>query len=617
VGDFNRDGKLDLAITVDQSSGYSQVVIFLGNGDGTFQTPVGYVTGVFGGAPTVADFNGDGIPDLIIGAPGTVGSILLGNGDGSFQLPMYVFLGTGIIAVADFNQDGSPDLAGGNADGSATNAVSVMLSTAFKAVSPASLSFGSQGVSMTSVAQTITIRNSSNLKFNIASIVASGNFSQTNDCGASLVPGAQCAVIVTFSPTATGLQSGAITVTDTTKISPLAIPLSGTGVNGPFLTPYPGRANFAPQGVGTSSSPAIIMLMNTGNAPMNINGISLTGADSSDFTQVNNCGKSLPAAGSCMVKVTFIPTAAGSRTASLAVSDTAPGSPQTASLAGTGLGPIANLSPNSLTFASQTVGTTSAAQIVTLTNMGSGPLNITGIVASGDFEETNTCNTSLAAGGNCQISVTFKPTATGNRAGDVTIADDASDSPQKISLSGPGASFAISAAAPSPASVSAGGSATTTVTITSVGGFKQNVGLSCGSIMLNGSAATTDPPACKFSPSSVSNASGTSSLTISTTGPSASRAPVSLRSRRFFYAMLLPILGVALLGSGFRSRKNKLLGICLAISGLLFLGACGGGNSGGGGGSGAGGTPAGTYTISISAAAGSTLNTTKVTLTVQ
>ena len=260
---------------------------------------------------------------------------------------------------------------------------------------------------------------------------------------------------------------------------------------------------------------------------------------------------------------------------------------------------------------------------MTLTNTGSSPLNITGIAASGDFGETNTCNTSLAAGGSYQISVTFAPTATGSRAGSVTITDNASGSPHKMVLSGTGAAppgFAISAPAPSPAAVSVGGSATSTVTITSVGGFNQSVALSCGSITLNGAAATTDPPTCKFNPSSVSNASGTSTLTLSTTGPTASLAPVSMRSRALFYAMLLPILGIAVIGAGFSSGPKKLVGTslaCLMISGLLFLAACGGGNSGGGGGGGTGGTPAGTYTISISGSAGAVLNATKVTLTVQ
>jgi hypothetical protein len=246
----------------------------------------------------------------------------LGNGDGTFQPPTFNFLSDGPIAVADFNQDGSPDLAAGTGYGLPSNNLSVMLSIAFKAVLPSALNFGSQGVGTTSAPQTITISNPSNVSFNITKIAASGNFSQTNNCGASLAPGVHCTVTVSFTPTATGLASGAITVTDNTKISPLAIPLSGTGVNGPFLTPFPSRVNFAPQAVGTSSTPAAVMFLNTGNASLNINGISIPGADSSDFTQINNCGSSLPVAGSCTAEVTFTPMAAGSRTASIAVSDT-------------------------------------------------------------------------------------------------------------------------------------------------------------------------------------------------------------------------------------------------------------------------------------------------------
>jgi hypothetical protein len=403
AGDLNGDAKLDLAVTSGEAATQGTIFILRGNGDGTFQEAVGYADGQEYGLPSVSDLNGDGKLDLIVGSSfyGYVASILLGNGDGSFQPPTFNFLSdVSPIALADFNQDGSRDLAGAKL-GFPAASVTVMLSAAFKSISPASLNFGSCGLGTTSAPQTITISNPGNIVFNIASIVASGNFSQTNDCVGSLAVGARCTVNVAFAPTATGLQSGAITVTDSTKISPVAIPLSGTGVNGPFLTPYPSRVNFSPQNQGTSSSPAAVMLVNTGNAALSISSIGVTGADASDFSLKSACGSSLLPGASCSVSVTFTPTAGGSRTASVSITDTAPGSPQSVSLGGTGLGPVANLNPNQLTFASQTVGTTSAPQVVTLTDTGSGPLNITSIVASGDFAETNTCSTSLAAGSNC------------------------------------------------------------------------------------------------------------------------------------------------------------------------------------------------------------------------
>src|SRR5947208_16765089 len=78
-----------------------------------------------------------------------------------------------------------------------------------------------------------------------------------------------------------------------------------------------------------------------------------------------------------------------------------------------GPAPVASLSPTSLTFASQSVGTTSAAQTVTLTNTGSAALAINIVVARWGVAETNNCGGSLAAGGNCSIRVTLTPTASG------------------------------------------------------------------------------------------------------------------------------------------------------------------------------------------------------------
>lgn len=320
TADFNGDGKLDLAVS--SSSG---VFILLGNGDGTFKAPVNYH---FGGSWIgVADFNGDGKLDLAVSSGAFESYISLGNGDGTFQRPTEYLLSNGLsptLTVGDFNRDGVPDWAAGQAG---PGTIDVMLSAAFKAVAPASLNFGSQGAGTTSNPQTINISNPSNVKINIASITSSGNFSQTNNCGASLGLGASCQVSVTFSPTTTGSQSGNITVTDSTRISPLAIPLSGTGVNGPFLTPYPSRQNFSPQAVGVRSSPAAIILENTGNASLNVTGVSIMGMNSSDFTQTNNCAAPLAPAGTCTANVKFTPTVGGSRIANLSVSDTAPGSP--------------------------------------------------------------------------------------------------------------------------------------------------------------------------------------------------------------------------------------------------------------------------------------------------
>ncbi|HXM63383.1 MAG TPA: FG-GAP-like repeat-containing protein [Terriglobales bacterium] len=618
AGDFNRDGKLDLAVTSGEEQTEGAIFILLGNGDGTFQEAVGYPDGQEYGLPSVGDLNGDGNLDLIVG--GYVASILLGNGDGSFQAPTFNFLSDGSdIAVADFNLDGAPDLAGGK-QSSAGSSLTVMLSAAFKAISPASLNFGSQGVDTTSAPQTITISNSSNVVFNIASIVASGNFSQTNNCVGSLAIGARCSVNVIFAPATTGLLTGAITITDNTKVSPVAIPLSGTGVNGPFLTPYPSRVNFSPQDQGTSSTPATIMLVNTGNAPLSLSSVSITGADAPDFRQKNACGSALAVGASCSVNVTFTPTAGGSRTASLSITDSAPGSPQSVSLSGTGLGPVANLNPNQLTFASQTVGSTSAAQAVTLTNTGSGPLNITSIAASGDFGETNTCNTSLAPGGNCQISVTFTPKAAGSLLGAVTITDNATGSPQVIALSGTGTivpDFSIGPASGSSnsATITAGQTASFNLAITPAGSFSGMVNLNCAI-----TPAVTPAPVCTV-PASVNVTEGTAvavTAKIYTTAAAATAGTVSqakLPPGTMAITWATVLLASGLLFAGYR-RRVPVLGIPMIAVVLLGMPACGGSSSSP---TTMPGTPAGTYTATVTgtSSAAKLTNKTNLTLVVQ
>jgi hypothetical protein len=114
VADFNGDGKLDLAVTTNWNFN-GTVGVLLGNGDGTFQPVRNFAAGNFPGSLTVADFNGDGIPDLAaVEVNGGTASVLLGNGDGSFQPPQTFVSGGAFafsLAVGDFNGDGKPDLA--------------------------------------------------------------------------------------------------------------------------------------------------------------------------------------------------------------------------------------------------------------------------------------------------------------------------------------------------------------------------------------------------------------------------------------------------------------------------------------------------------------------------
>src|SRR5207248_820902 len=138
-----------------------------------------------------------------------------------------------------------------------------------------------------------------------------------------------------------------------------------------------------------------------------ISSIAVTGTNSADFAQTNTCGSSLAAGANCAINVTFNPTASGSRTAAVTVTDSASNSPQAASLSGTGTAPAASFAPASIPFGNQPVNTTSPAQAVTLSNTGYAPLTISSIAVTGtnssDFAQTNNCGSSLAANSSCTI----------------------------------------------------------------------------------------------------------------------------------------------------------------------------------------------------------------------
>jgi len=141
-----------------------------------------------------------------------------------------------------------------------------------------------------------------------------------------------------------------------------------------------------------------------------------------------------------MISVTFTPTAKGVRTAAVSIADGGGGSPQTISL--TGSGTVVSVTPSSLNFGSQQVGTISPGMLISVTNLGATTLNITGINITGinstDFIQTNSCGTRLPAGGTCSIIVNFIPTKTGTRTASVNVNDDGGGSPQTVRLSGTG-----------------------------------------------------------------------------------------------------------------------------------------------------------------------------------
>jgi hypothetical protein len=183
-----------------------------------------------------------------------------------------------------------------------------------------------------------------------------------------------------------------------------------------------------------------VKLTNAGNGQLNITGITMTGLEGWDFAQSNNCPPSVASGASCLITVTFTPTAQGVRAASISITDNAPGSPQAVPL--TGRGTFLKWSPREMNLGNQPVGTSSPAHAITLTNAGTAPITLFSVqiggVNPGDFTQTSNCGSSLNPGASCTIRVTFTPTAVGSRLGHVAIRDSAFGGTHVVGLIGKG-----------------------------------------------------------------------------------------------------------------------------------------------------------------------------------
>jgi Abnormal spindle-like microcephaly-assoc'd, ASPM-SPD-2-Hydin/Beta-propeller repeat len=226
--------------------------------------------------------------------------------------------------------------------------------------------------------------------------------------------------------------------------------------------------------------------------------------------------------------------------------------------------------PASLTFPAQLVTTPSATMPVTLTNNGNATLNIASIAASGDFSQSNTCGTSVAAGMTCTITVTFTPTTAGNRTGTISVSDDANGSPQTIPLSGTGTDFTITA--PASETVTRGSSKMFNVTVTPLGGFNQAVMLTC-----TGAPTTT---ACAVSPTSVTP-DGTNPINSQVTVMSMGLLPSvpTQGPRPSNRQIVLFAMGLALLAMVFAARRLRTrVGLAGAMLVMFAVAGCGGGH---------------------------------------
>ncbi len=660
AGDFNGDGRMDLAIASSSGSG-DGVAVLLGNGDGTFQPEHDYGAGM-NGPIAVGDFNNDGKLDLI-GA----NAVLLGSGDGTFGFPLtFSVVSQGTLtglAVADFNHDGKLDVAAlavannspvfailaGNGDGTFTVGPTLNAGSNPTAVATGDLNgdgkpdlvVGDSGANgqapnvvvllgvgdgtfqnpVTTVAgNRISAVAVSDLDFDGKADVVISNKGWGDV--ALLLGNGDGTLQVPMQFYLNNFSTGAVSVADfngdgkpdiaVAGFSSISVLLSGSGPRGPAALLSPPTLGFGNENVGYSSAAQTALLSNSGSSNLDISGITISGPQSGDYQQTNFCGASLAPAANCLINIVFSPLSAGVRTAVLEVTDNAAHSPQTINLSGTAGLFTVSVAPASLTFASQYTGSTSASQAVILTNTGNELLVINSIGVAGanasDFLQTNNCGSpiggfplALAVGDNCQVNVSFAPTEGGTRAAALTFINNASNSPQTVALSGTAQDFSVTVVSPSQ-TVSAGHAATYNLTVNPGGGFNQMVGMSC-----TGAPAQST---CSVSPSSFTlngSASQPVTVTVTTTGSSAglTRPPSgpALASAYVLSLSWFGILGlVSSLGLAGRRRPwrrgwlRALASVCLFGIGMTIC-ACGGGSSGGGGSN--RGTQAGSYNLTV------------------
>jgi len=172
-------------------------------------------------------------------------------------------------------------------------------------------------------------------------IAISGPFTQTNDCGASLVhPGDYCRVWVSFAPTIAGLQSGTLLIPNNSANNPAAVSLSGIGyVPTPGLSVAPMSIGFGSVRLGLATSGRTITVTSTGNAPLIVSSVSLGGANPGDFWLGNDScsGVALVPGASCTVAVSFEPLRIGTRTATVTIVHNTAGGSTVVSVGGTGV----------------------------------------------------------------------------------------------------------------------------------------------------------------------------------------------------------------------------------------------------------------------------------------
>lgn len=303
----------------------------------------------------------------------------------------------------------------------------------FGEAAPAALTFPERLVGTTSLPKPVTVSNTGTDALALTGISATGDFQTAGDCAATLAPSASCTVEVTFEPSGKGARPGTLTIAHDGPGTALTVSLSGTG-RFPETGVDPGAIDFGTQEVGSSASTRPVVVNNPRQVPLSVGAPTITGSTAFDVA-ASTCNTPIPPGATCTLRVRFSPAQAGPEQAQLTFDADDPRGPSTVTLRGTGTQAILAVGPAALTFPEQKEGTTSSAQVVTVSNTGSASMAVRSAVAGGTFPTTTNCGV-LAAGARCTVEVRFQPGQAGDLAGTLIVRTTAGEA--QIPLTGKG-----------------------------------------------------------------------------------------------------------------------------------------------------------------------------------
>jgi subtilisin len=418
-------------------------------------------------------------------------------------------------------------------------------------VTPPEKNFEELKVGLSSAAQSFTISNTGKepLEINAITLADGRDFKiQSDTCSKKTVaPGKTCTIQVVFSPKSAGAKNTTVSIPSNDPDTPtLKVSVSGKGIAIPDIAISPKSSDFGNVNLGSSSTGRTVTISNNGNGELQLGKIVLSSA--ADFVILsNNCSnKKLAPSGSCKVTLAFKPKSAGTKTGTLTVPSNDPDTATVkVSLSGNGVAiPNIAVSSKSEDFGNVTVGNSSTARSVTISNNGNGELQLGKItLSSAEFVLTDSCsNKKVAPSGNCKLTLAFKPKSAGTKKGTLTVpSNDPDTATVKVSLSGNGITIpniAVSSKSEDFGNVTVGSSSTThTVTISNQGNGDLQMGkitLSSAEFVLTDSCSNkkvVPSGNCKLTVAFKPKSAGTkkATLTIPSNDPDTSKLTVQWR----------------------------------------------------------------------------------------